>query len=190
MHKEAFAASLPLQTGLRKLEPHENEWMEKLNTLGLAADIDASLGLLASCPLSMANTRICAVIAGCFLGRVLALSPEERARRKKELRRLYALSSNWTIIEPEAFCLFLETVGPEVLYVAVRLWPEEYPNHRIFFATLLWSLYNEKVKSMEFLNKNGALNSLCNIIMEGLTPLRHAEDEDEWAGSHACQVAL
>ena len=105
-----------------------------------------------------------------LLGRVLAMSCEERARRKEELKRLYALSSFWTITDPEAFCLFVETVGPEVLYVAIRLWPEGHQDSRLFCGAVLWGLHLEHAKGTEFLKGNGALESLRTIVTQAIYP--------------------
>ena len=163
----AQAVSLPTGT---ELEPHESEWIDKINTLGITADIDLCLDLLDSCPLSLTRRKLCGVFAGVLLGRVLAMSCEERAGRKEQLKRLYALSSFWTITDPEAFCLFVETVGPEVLYVAIRLWPEGHQDSRLFCGAVLWGLHLEHAKGTEFLKGSGALESLRTIVTQAIYP--------------------
>ena len=175
----AQAVSLPTGT---ELEPHESEWIDKINTLGITADIDLCLDLLDSCPLSLTRRKLCGVFAGVLLGRVLAMSCEERAGRREQLKRLYALSSFWTITDPEAFCLFVETVGPEVLYVAIRLWPDDHQDSRIFCAAVLWGLHLEHAKGTEFLRENGALESLRTIVTQAIVPGEESgEEQDERA---------
>lgn len=172
----AQAVSLPMGT---ELEPHESEWIDKINTLGITADIDLCLDLLDACPLSLTRRKFCGVFAGVLLGRVLALTAEERAGRKEQLKGLYALSSFWTITDPEAFCLFVETVGPEVLYVAIRLWPESNQASRLFCGAVLWGLHLGHAKGTEFLLNNGALESLRNIVTQALVPGDEQDEQSE-----------
>lgn len=171
------AVSASLSAGRSGLDEHETEWMERFNRTGIAGDMDVCLSLLETCPLSLTRTRVFAIVAGALFGRAVALSASARAERRQGLRLLYTIASRWTILDPEACGLLLETMSPEVLYAITMLWPDRYHEHRYFFCAVLWGMHNEGFEGTEFLNRNGFLANVRHVLQEALCPEDEGQDE-------------